>query len=110
MKMFIFLFLSLSQVALAASWKASGKIPDGVSVHYAWLGLDVRNEVKRGENRGKILLHDFIVLDFGNLGSYQSNKQYDLTLPSSTSEKPKALAVWLEKDGTPIVAAGSLLN
>jgi hypothetical protein len=83
------------------------KIPEKTTIHFAWLGLNIQSAVKRGENAGKILNHEFVVLKFGTLGIYNSNLKYDLSLPAVLPAEAKALAIWLEKDHRPIVAVGS---
>lgn len=81
----------------------------GATLHYAWLAMGVSNSVTRGENAGKRLSHDFVVLKFASLGAFESGRKIDFMIPPGVLEKPKALAVWLEKDGAPVVAAGGEL-
>ncbi len=85
------------------------KIPEGATINFAWLGLDIKSVIKRGENAGKTLEHNFVVLNFGNLGLYKKNISFNLNMPAKTSETPKALAIWVEKDGIPVAATGGPL-
>ena len=80
------------------------------NVHIAWLGGDEINPIKRGENAGKTLAHDFIVLKLQALGSYGPKKSFPLGLPAMSAAKIKALAVWVENDGVPVVATGGELR
>lgn len=79
-------------------------------VHVAWLGMNENSQVKRGENSGKVLSHDFVVLKAINLGRFDEQKKYSLVKPNSTISTIKAIAVWIEKDHRPVVATGGLIN
>ena len=74
-------------------------------VHAALLAGDVNSDVKAGENRGRLLSHDFVVLTFvkaalvrsGNMakGEFTLNKRRDL------AQSDLALAVWITPAGRP---------
>ena len=87
-------------------------------VHAALLGFGIETLVKRGENAGRKLTHDFIVVDYENalLSSNGDNahaQQYvaNLPLPSNTHIKVKkhALVVWVSEanDPSPLQVAAS---
>ncbi len=84
-------------------------------VHAALLGFDVNSDVKAGENRGRKLQHDFVVLTLatatskGNNGSFRT--ELTLTPLSRLSAKHLAVAVWVtrHKDLQPIQAVGGWL-
>lgn len=103
------------KTVLKASWKenqlivTSGPIKDA-TVHVAWLAMEVFTDVKRGENAGSKLRHDFIVLNHQVLGAHIDDKKWALMSPSKTPVPIKALVVWLEVNQRPVVAAGSYLK
>lgn len=79
-------------------------------VHAAWLAMDVLTDVKRGENAGEKLRHDFIVVNHQVLGPLEANKKWKLNRPLSPAAPVQALAVWLEVNQRPVVATGGYLN
>lgn len=85
------------------------KIPTGTIIHFAWLGLDISSAIKKGENAGKTLKHDFVVLSSGDLGAFDQRKEINFRFPEGLNETPRALAIWLEKNHVPIVAIGNYL-
>jgi len=84
-------------------------VPEKATLHFAWLGLDLVSQVKRGENAGKTLNHDFVVLSKGSLGKFLKGSKIPFSVPLTISETPKALAIWLELDQLPIIAIGNYL-
>ena len=94
------------------------KTSNTLVVHAALLGFGIETSVKRGENAGRKLTHDFIVVDYENalLSSNGDNahaQQYvaSLPLPSNTHIKAKkhALVVWVSdtNDPSPLQVAAS---
>jgi hypothetical protein len=86
-----------------------------LSLNVALLGFNVVTDVKAGENSGRSLEHDFVVLGFrsfpltsdGN-GNFQSETQ---ALKSSTDDQPGALVAWVSRnDGTILQIAGGWLK
>lgn len=71
------------------TYKGEGKY----SAHLALLAMDETTQVRSGENRGKSLKHDFIVLEKQQMTS-QNNWQFNL---SSIPENADAVAVWLTR-------------
>ena len=80
------------------------------TVHATWLAMEVFSDVKRGENAGRKLQHDFIVLEHVELGAYKAGETLLLAQPKSPVAPVKALVVWIEAEGRPIVAVGGPLN
>ena len=79
-------------------------------LNIALLGMDIRTQVERGENRGRELIHDFIVLGFDSVKS--SNNQFTGILPKGVSHAGQlALAAWVDNgySQTPIQAVGGFL-
>lgn len=75
--------------------------------HVALLGADISSEVKAGENRGRTLIHNFVVL------SHESGSlNHVFTLPQSREGAHHALTVWVTAKETtaPIQATGGWLR
>jgi hypothetical protein len=86
-----------------------------VDVHIAVLGMELETEVRRGENRGRRLQHDFVVLDHQSISmeSTESGFLASAALATDHEAAPKrALAVWVSPADTlePLQAAGGLLD
>jgi hypothetical protein len=97
--------------SLQASWslnelQLTTSVAAPAIVHAAWLAMDVRTDVKRGENAGKTLVHNFVVLEHQVLGANEKSKKWRLSPPTSSAAPIAALAVWLEVDNKPVVATG----
>lgn len=83
-----------------------------LQLNVAVLGLNLATEVKRGENRGKTLEHDFVVLQISRFSSA------DASAWSGNIEKPAlasidyAIAAWLSEKGSvnPVQACGGYLD
>lgn len=82
----------------------------------AILGFDVKTEVKRGENRGKTLNHDFVVLNYLQGDLKFSDKVAvisDLPLPTiNQSNVSLAVVAWVNSTDSlkPIQAVGGYLK
>jgi len=84
---------------------------DALQLNVAILGVGISNEVTRGENRGKTLEHDFIVLGISRYASFEAN-QWKGELPEAIADAPKyAIAVWVTEGQKlePIQATGGYL-
>lgn len=82
--------------------------------HLALLGFGIKSDVQRGENSGKSLRHDFIVLDYqrNNMGgSATLTAAMNLNVHDSRTKK-FAVAVWVTRSDNPlpIQATGGYLN
>jgi hypothetical protein len=78
--------------------------------HMAVLGLGLTTKVQRGENAGKTLNHDFVVLHHQ---SETGNQSASMRLPKDLKPaKEYALAVWVSPIGSlkPIQATGGVLS
>lgn len=107
--------ISRAKESLKATWDANvlvvtGTPSKGAVVNVAWLAMEVFTDVKRGENAGSKLRHDFIVLKHQVLGAHEESKKWPLTIPTKTPAPVKALVVWLEVNQRPVVAAGGYLK
>ncbi len=87
-----------------------------VTVKVAWLGMNIGSDVRGGENSGRTLVHDFVVLDLQSEPVSMSGTSgivAELPGPKLTSggDSPKAIAVWLSlDDGTILQATGGWLK
>ena len=84
--------------------------------HAALLGFDLNSDVKAGENRGRKLEHDFVVLALANAASVKNGDSFqsELVLKSNLTDAPKRLAVaaWVtsSKSLQPLQAVGGWLS
>ena len=93
--------------------KALGLSP---SKHYfiraAELGMDLVTNVKSGENAGRILKHNFVILDWDGKPVAAATPEQSFTF-KLTKQKPARLAIaaWIEEIGnpTPLQAVGNYL-
>jgi hypothetical protein len=89
-------------------FKPGSSLPDSAQVELALLGNNLESVVKRGENGGRKLRHDFLVL---NLLKTHLVKNGDLMtasidLPKRMNEEPTALAAWINTgSATPSIQA-----
>ena len=76
------------------------------TLHIVWLGFDLMSSVRSGENRGRALQHDFVVLSHAD---YQGTSDWQGTLPKRPDNVPTlALAAWVghKSNPTPLQAVG----
>ena len=72
--------------------------------HVAVLGMGLETEVRAGENRGKKLRHDFVVLGTSEarLQEHDDGLRVSLELPDTIERaEERAIAVWVSKRGLP---------
>ncbi|MFD2176084.1 DUF1223 domain-containing protein [Veronia pacifica] len=83
--------------------------PRNYTVNIALLAMNESTEVKRGENAGRSLEHEFIVVDFA---SYYGKNEWQHTISNELSAQPDAVAVWLEQSGSndPVQTVAGLIN
>jgi hypothetical protein len=80
-----------------------------LALNVALLGNDLESDVKGGENSGRKLRHDFVVLDLIKTEMARETSRWigSVTLPMpSGADKPSALAAWITENATPIQATG----
>lgn len=70
-------------------------------VEVVLLGMGLKSDVKRGENRGQVLEHDFIALHL--LRAELKNGAASVSLSPELVAKAGALAFWVKQDGKPDV-------
>jgi hypothetical protein len=84
---------------------------ENFDVHLAPLAMQVESDVRSGENRGRKLRHDFVVLDIisAKLTSAEGGQEARVSLSVSDAQ---GLAVWVTRQGflTPLQAAGGFIR
>lgn len=83
-------------------------------VNLALLGHDLTVKVPRGENAGRTLHHDFVVLKLVQGQSMSSAKSVykaviEAQASGSQADKVKSIAVWVSRDSKPVQVVGGLL-
>ncbi len=87
--------------------------PRALTLNVAVLGNNLESDVKHGENSGRKLRHDFVVLDLIKADMVNESKRWtgSIALPTQWSaEKPGAVAAWVTENGIPIQATGGWLQ
>ena len=97
-----------------ASFEPAVEVPETLELHVARLGFDLSTEVRAGENHGRTLEHDFVVLGWSRHRMSAAGAGYEASgsLPAASNPAPReALAVWVSVPGDPfpIQAAGNWL-
>ena len=101
---------------LSATYSPTAKGPAGpYAVNVALLVVGIASEVSRGENGGRTLEHDFVVLAFGSqplsLAKAQHFESAPFALASSTGDAPKAAVAWVSAgDGSLAQITGGWLK
>jgi hypothetical protein len=97
---------------VTATFKASNG-EGRYDIHVARLGFSLMADVTAGENNGRKLMHDFVVLGLTNETMKAGLKELRLPAPSTTStiDPRTAIAAWVTQAGQlePIQAAGGWL-
>lgn len=85
---------------------------DEYRVHVAWLSMEQVSEVRRGENRGKRLVNDFVVLAETELPLVSADGKAEVALPITSEAGAMAIAVWVSADGfqVPLQATGGWIR
>ena len=91
---------------ITAEFKRAGSDSSPLELHIARLGFDLSTNVKAGENSGRKLRHDFVVLSLER-APMQSGKA-QIKLPSDAASTRTAIAAWITAPGElePIQATG----
>lgn len=98
---------------LSARYVPEAKQPRGLALNVALLGNNLDSDVKRGENSGRKLRHDFVVLDLIKIDMTNESNAWtgSIVLPTRVGDdKPSALAAWITENENPIQATGGWLR
>lgn len=110
---------SAPAAVLTAEEESSGRVritysasSPGLEAHLALLGSGIRTDVLAGENEGRTLAHDFVVLDVRNGELSGGSVVLDLPTTRLREVKRRALAVWVTRRGSlaPLQATGGWLE
>src|SRR5438046_2006434 len=85
-----------------------------LALNVALLGNDLESDVKRGENSGRKLRHDFVVFQLAETDLIASVDCWigSISIPKQNAEKPRAFAAWVSEEDvdSPIQATGGWLT
>ena len=100
---------------VGATFVVESTQPRALALNVALLGNDLESNVKRGENSGRKLHHDFVVLQLAKSDMVVSAGSWSgsLSFPKDGGvEKPSALAAWVAAGeiGPPLQATGGWLQ
>ena len=90
--------------------------PGSYAVHAALLGFEIRSTVRAGENKGRVLNHDFVALAMAQGTLSKSNGvhygQLSFNGESPLPGKKTGLAIWVEPSNAakPLQALGGWLR
>jgi hypothetical protein len=87
--------------------------PRALALNVTLLGNDLESDVKRGENNGRKLRHDFVVLDLVKTDMANESNRWTGSVAlrmRSGNDKPSALAAWITENAAPIQATGGWLR
>jgi len=96
---------------IQASYRSEQQANQPLELHVALLGFDLSTKVLRGENRGKTLTHQFVVLE--QITKLSEHNEWTLAAPDrSNALHNQALAVWVTVPNTqrPLQATGGWLG
>jgi hypothetical protein len=82
------------------SFSANTPRPIGLTAHVARLGFGLQSKIAYGENAGKTLTHDFVVLTVQQV-SASSDNQWRTQLQVDRRGERQALVAWLSVPGDP---------
>jgi hypothetical protein len=98
---------------LTATFVPEAAKPRALALNIALLGNELESDIKRGENSGRKLRHDFVVLDLIRTGMTNESNSWagSIALPTHlNADKRSAIAAWITEDGMPIQATGGWLQ
>src|ERR1044071_1278531 len=98
---------------LTATFVPEAAKPRALTLNVALLGNELESDVKRGENSGRKLRHDFVVLDLIRVNMTNESNRWtgSIALPTgSGNDKPSAFAAWITENGIPVQATGGWLQ
>ena len=109
------LILDVDETDVDARYTPAGTTPGALELNLAVLGFDLRTRVQGGENEGRVLEHDFVVLGYERVPMRGTEAAFAVSTRMPPVELPaprRALAAWVSRAGdqAPIQAAGGWLR
>ena len=105
--------IAINGERVMAAFKPTTNAGRRYEIHLARLGFGMGADVTAGENSGRKLMHDFVVLGLTNEGMKSGVKELRLPVASQqTANSRSALAAWVTQAGQiePIQAVGGWLQ
>ena len=107
--------LEVDGTTAEAKFTPTSQQPKNLELHLALLGFDLSSAVKAGENQGRKLEHDFVVLGYERATLARDDDSYQgrFTIPKPQVTAPRtALAAWVTRSDhpRPIQAVGGWLS
>ncbi len=97
---------------VTAQFQPANKKVQPATLHVVVLGMNLKTDIRAGENAGRNSQHDFVVLEYHQLAS--NNYQWQLALPEMANKETDrlALAAWVTGAGDPrpLQAVGGYLT
>lgn len=87
-----------------------------LTLHIALIGMNIESKIMAGENKGKVLNHDFVALKTYQSVSDKDSKHYqwqqEIPTQAIKNETVDAIAFWITEQNkmTPIQAAGGIIE
>jgi hypothetical protein len=108
------LALRLSGDSLTVVYRSTTPLPDDLVVNVGVLGMNLSTQVRAGENRGKRLEHDFVLLGLTETSLVTGESGLSATAVVNVDEQataPNALVAWVSSAGeqTPLQATGGFI-
>ena len=97
------LIVDINDQSLTAKFLHSQADINNTMLNIAVLGMNLRSQIKSGENRGREAMHQFVVLAHKTVISNNNNWQTELpALQISNGSNQKAVVVWVSEQGSPV--------
>ena len=101
--------------SVTAEFKPLRSLTSPLTLNIALLAFGQSSDVSAGENRGKKLVHDFVVVDWRQFPQEAANDHYHWKLDGLPSQFPAnatGIALWITAtdDPTPLQATGGYLH
>ncbi|HEU4364489.1 MAG TPA: DUF1223 domain-containing protein, partial [Candidatus Krumholzibacteria bacterium] len=93
---------SISSTGVDVSYTPAGTVSGKIVAHVAVLGMGLERKVTAGENKGRTLTHDFVVLDYQKVaftahdGAWTGRAAW--RAPKNPASARHALAVWVSTE------------
>ena len=108
------LAISLNEQDVSVQFDPRQALSNDLNVHVALLGMGLETQVEAGENRGRTLRHDFVVLSLNTekLVGDTAGLFAELQLPQEPLANARAIAAWVTDGDSqrPLQAVGGYLR